>query len=63
MGEEADADWQSGLIEWGRENAKMTDPRVCQFCTGSGRDEYLICFWCRGTGLAALKTADRKGEK
>jgi hypothetical protein len=27
MGEEADADWQEGLIEWGQEDAEPSDPR------------------------------------
>lgn len=26
MGEEADADWQAGLVEWGREDAKPAVP-------------------------------------
>lgn len=26
MGDEADADWQEGLVEWGREDAKSVRP-------------------------------------
>jgi hypothetical protein len=32
MGDEADADWQDGLVEWGREDAA---PK-CDKCGGTG---------------------------
>lgn len=51
MGEEADADWQDGLVEWGREDtmrAMKPRPANCR-CGWYGEDRQLI----RHKGLAA----------
>lgn len=56
MGEEADADWQAGLVEWGIEDAKKAyrSGLECKFCDGNGfyDDPRMPCTMCRGTGLA-----------
>lgn len=40
MGDEADADWESGLVEWGMEDARMPTNRERK--TSPKRSKY----WC-----------------
>lgn len=57
MGDEADADWQAGLVEWGIENAQrqidcsIEDP---YYCLGAR---------CQVTGVCDYKRQRRRKDK